>query len=111
MVDKVREVFNDYIPDVWVHTDHYKKEQCGSQPAYGISLLAETTTGVCYTKDFMISDEFKMPEDLGERAAHAMLEEIFTGGAIDSTNQTVLLMLMALASGDNISSLKLARVT
>ena len=29
VVDKVREVFNDYIPDVWIHTDHYKKEQCG----------------------------------------------------------------------------------
>jgi len=26
VVDKVREIFNDYIPDVWIHTDHYKKE-------------------------------------------------------------------------------------
>jgi RNA 3'-terminal phosphate cyclase-like protein len=26
VVDKVREVFNDYIPDVWIHTDHYKKD-------------------------------------------------------------------------------------
>ena len=25
VVDKVREVFNDYIPDVWIHTDHFKK--------------------------------------------------------------------------------------
>lgn len=25
VVDKLREVFNDYIPDVWIHTDHYKK--------------------------------------------------------------------------------------
>ena len=29
VVDKLREVFNDYIPDVWIHTDHYKKGQCG----------------------------------------------------------------------------------
>ena len=29
VVDKVREVFNDYIPDVWIHTDHYKKGQAG----------------------------------------------------------------------------------
>jgi len=27
-----------------------------------------------------------MPEDLGERCACAMLDEIFTGGAIDSNN-------------------------
>jgi len=25
VVDKLREIFNDYIPDVWIHTDHYKK--------------------------------------------------------------------------------------
>jgi len=29
VVDKLREIFNDYIPDVWIHTDHYKKGQCG----------------------------------------------------------------------------------
>lgn len=52
-----------------------------------------------------------MPEDLGERCAYAMLDEIFTGGAIDSNNQSTLLMLAALASSDNISSIKLARIT
>ena len=76
-----------------------------------MSLEAETSTGVIYTKDFMFGKEFKMPEDLGERAAHAMLDEIFTGGAIDSTNQSTLLLLASLASGDNISSIKLARIT
>ena len=111
VVDKVREIFNDYIPDVWIHTDHYKKEQCGEQPAFAISLEAETTTGVIYTKDFMFGKEFKMPEDLGERAAYAMLDEIFTGGATDSSNQPTLLLLASLASGDNISSIKLARIT
>ena len=25
VVDKLREIFNDFIPDVWIHTDHYKK--------------------------------------------------------------------------------------
>mmetsp|Transcript_9634 Transcript_9634/g.16181 ORF Transcript_9634/g.16181 Transcript_9634/m.16181 type:complete len:205 (-) Transcript_9634:607-1221(-) len=25
LVDKLREIFNDYIPDVWIHTDHFKK--------------------------------------------------------------------------------------
>ena len=29
VIDKLREVFNDYIPDVWIHTDHYKKDQSG----------------------------------------------------------------------------------
>lgn len=38
VVDKIREVFNDYIPDVWIHTDHYKKGQAGDQPGYAVSL-------------------------------------------------------------------------
>ena len=39
------------------------------------------------TKDYMFQQsEFKLPEDLGERVAHAMLDEIFNGGVIDATN-------------------------
>ena len=59
----------------------------------------------------MFGKDFKMPEDLGERAAYAMLDEIFTGGAIDSNNQTTLLLLASLASSENISSIKLSRIT
>ena len=40
-----------------------------------------------------------------------MLDEIFTGGVIDSTNQSMALMLAALGAGDNISQIKLGRVT
>lgn len=52
-----------------------------------------------------------MPEDLGERCAYSLLDEIFTGGAIDSNNQATLLMLASLAASDNISSIKLTRIT
>jgi len=112
VIDKVREVFNDYIPDVWIHTDHYKKDFCGAQAGYSISLQAETSTGVALTKDCMFTaDQFKMPEELGESTAHAMLDEIFNGGVVDTTNQTTLLLLTALSSGDNISQVKLCRVS
>ena len=52
-----------------------------------------------------------MPEDLGERAAYAMLDEIFTRGVVDCNNLATLLLMTALASGDNISNFKLARIT
>lgn len=56
------------------------------------------------TKDFMFSaDKFKLPEDLGATCAHAMLDEIFQGGVVDSTNQGLLLMLAAVSSGEGIS--------
>ena len=112
VVDKLREVFNDYIPDVWIHTDHYKKGQAGEQAGYAVSLQAETTTGVILTKDYMFDPaSFPMPEDLGERCAQALLDEIFVGGVIDSCNQSHLLLLAAVSSGDGISQVKLGRVT
>ena len=52
-----------------------------------------------------------MPEDLGERCAQALLDEVFVGGVIDSNNQAMLLLLTAVASGDAISQIKLGRVT
>lgn len=52
-----------------------------------------------------------MPEDLGERCAQALLDEIFVGGVIDSCNQSSLLLLAAVSSGDGISQVKLGRVT
>lgn len=113
VVDKLREIFNDFIPDVWIHTDHYKKGQCGDQPGYAISLTAETTTGVIITKDFNFGNDkqFNLPEDLGERAGLALLDEIFGGGCIDSTNQSFCLLFMAVSSNENVSALKLGRIT
>ena len=105
LVDKLRGIYNDYIPDVWISTDHYKKGQCGEQPGYCISLTAETTTGMLLSKDFNFGNEkeFILPEDLAERAGYALLDEIFHGGCVDSSNQPTLLLLMALASNENVS--------
>lgn len=44
MVDSARGVLNDFLPDVWIYTDHSKGPQCGESPGYGISLVAETIT-------------------------------------------------------------------
>lgn len=112
VVDKVRGVFNDFIPDVWIHTDHFKKGQAGEQAGYAVSLQAETTTGVIFTKDFMFDPAvYPMPEDLGERCAQALLDEVFVGGVVDASNQATMLLLAAVSSGDAICQLKLGRVT
>ncbi len=65
------------------------------------------------TKDYNFGNkkEFVMPEDLGKRVAYGLLDEIFCGGCIDSTNQSFALMLLALTKGDNISQIKLGRIT
>lgn len=65
------------------------------------------------SKDFNFGNEkeFILPEDLALRAGHALLDEIFHGGCIDSTNQPLLVLMMALASNENVSQLKIGRLT
>jgi hypothetical protein len=38
MISGCREVLNNYLPDVWVYSDHSKN--CES-PSYGLALMAE----------------------------------------------------------------------
>jgi len=77
-----------------------------------VTLQCETTTGVILTKNFNYNnDKFSLPEDLAKQTAYGLLDEIFTGGVVDATNQSTALLLMALSSGDNISCIKLARIT
>lgn len=44
MIDTIRNVLNDYLPDVWIHCDHYKKDRGGHSKGYGVSIVAETST-------------------------------------------------------------------
>ena len=45
MVDAARGVLNAFIPDVYIFTDHHVGPEAGKSPGYGLSLVAETTTG------------------------------------------------------------------
>ena len=81
MIDSIRGVFNDYIPDVWIHGDHYKKDNAGLSKGYGVSIVAETTTQ-CYIstdKIYNIGD-VSDPEKLGEQAALDLLDRIHHSG-------------------------------
>ena len=64
------------------------------------------------TKDFNFnSHDFKLPEDLGKRVALGLLDEIFSGSAVDSANQPFAFLLMSLTSAENVSTIKVGRVT
>lgn len=45
IISKVREVLNDYLPDVWIYSDFCNKNKMGPSRGYGVSLFAETNTG------------------------------------------------------------------
>ncbi|KAM7258645.1 hypothetical protein ACFE04_014386 [Oxalis oulophora] len=114
MIHAARGIFNNLLPDVYIFTDHKAGEQAGQSPGYGISLVAETTSGCCISVDTAVSrkheedmDEIEdekldltPPDEVGEKIASALLQEIEQGGVVDSTHQGLLFLLCALCPPD-----------
>ncbi|XP_011629147.1 probable RNA 3'-terminal phosphate cyclase-like protein isoform X5 [Amborella trichopoda] len=98
-----RGILNRLLPDVNIRDGHLSAPLSGRSPGYGISLVAETTSGcfifaeasACFSRDgdaedMETSDEKlapMLPEDIGIQAASLLLEEIKQGGVVDSTHQ------------------------
>ncbi|CAM9706601.1 unnamed protein product [Chrysoparadoxa australica] len=104
-----RGVLNRLLPDVWVHTDHHPKRTGGESPGFGLSLIAESTTGVLLGAE-SAAKEGVLPEDLGERTSRLLLEECGSGGCVDSTHQSLVLLLMVLCPED-VSSVRFGRLS
>ncbi|MED6194967.1 hypothetical protein PIB30_033580 [Stylosanthes scabra] len=115
MIRAARGIFNPLLSDVHIFTDHRSGPQAGNSPGYGISLVAETTTGCLISADTAISharleetagleDDSKEglmpPEDVGRGIANILLGEIAQGGVVDSTHQGLLFLLCALCPQD-----------
>mmetsp|Transcript_17590 Transcript_17590/g.30185 ORF Transcript_17590/g.30185 Transcript_17590/m.30185 type:complete len:382 (+) Transcript_17590:112-1257(+) len=117
MVDGVRGVLNDYLADVFIFTDALSGSASGLSPGFGVTLVAETTSGCLISAEESATTRQRegegeqseealqrgdqepliVPEDIGQAAAHALLEEIRRGGAVDSSHQPLILTLCALA--------------
>lgn len=105
------------LPDVWIHTDaHSSKSKkpsgkdpgtagCGPSPGLSLTLTAESTSGVALSAECCLdvgrdAKRTLLPEDLGVRGAAMLLDEIRKGGCIDTTAQSVALLLMCLGPED-----------
>ena len=90
LVESAKGVLLKFLPDVYLHTDHLTGAKAGKSPGFGLVLTAETTTGAFLSaeaasrsKDEMEGEEGEgkkeptVPEELGEAAANALLEEIY----------------------------------
>lgn len=109
MVDGARGVMNALLADVYIFTDHMSGREAGASPGYGIALVAETTTGRLISGEYSMDAangmtdgvsshrrEESVPEEVGRRAAHVLLEEIRRGGVVDGSHQGLALTLCAL---------------
>ncbi len=103
VIDSCRKVLNDFLPDVHIHSDHYKGgKDGGDSPGYSLSLVAETTSGALISVERtakirranplpgMNSDGLgnsvdanmiggELPETIGEDGAQMLIKEIFSG--------------------------------
>lgn len=125
MIHAARGIFNRLLPDVHIFTDHKTGAQSGKSPGYGISLVAETTSGCFISADTAVSyaqveeeggfndeekNELTPPEDVGEQIASLLLGEIEQGGVVDSTHQGLLFLLCALCPQD-VSKVRVGKLS
>jgi RNA 3'-terminal phosphate cyclase-like protein len=109
MIDTAKGILLEYIGDVYVYSDHYKREDAGGSPGYGLSLVAETTTGCLLSSEIMGSGGI-LPEDIAIEATQQLLHEILRGGCCDTPNQSMMLLFMALSSED-LSKIRIGKLT
>lgn len=64
VVDVCRGKLNALIPDVYIYTDHYTGPDSGLSPGFGVSLVAESTTGTLHSAEG-VAAQGELPEDLG----------------------------------------------
>ncbi|XP_025061992.1 RNA 3'-terminal phosphate cyclase-like protein isoform X2 [Alligator sinensis] len=73
-------------------------------PGFGLSLVAETINGTFLSAELASNPQGQgaavLPEELGQNCAKLLLEEIYRGGCVDSTNQSLVLLLMTLGQQD-----------
>ena len=103
------------LPDIWITTDYTKR---GTDSLLGISLSAETNTGMVITTDVLRGEaslvedlETEVPEDLGYIAALQLLDEVLHGGCFDSSLHWLPILLMALGPKGRRGELVLGRLT
>jgi len=106
-----------YLPDVYIVSDHQKKYHAGLSPAFGLTLVAETITGTFLCGETCLlpkgqamskrGSEYagqengpSVPEDLALKATYNLLEEIYRGGCVDSSNRYLAFLLFVLNQKD-----------
>ncbi|XP_056259671.1 RNA 3'-terminal phosphate cyclase-like protein isoform X1 [Seriola aureovittata] len=104
IVDSARAILNQFLPDIYIYTDHMKGANSGKSPGFGLTLVAETLNGSFISAEMSSTPQGQgdpvLPEDLGRNCAKLLLEEVHRGGCVDSSNQSLALLLMTLGQQD-----------
>ena len=105
VVASARGVLNRALPDVFIYADH----SGGESPGFGVTLVAETTGGavLCAEVDARAGE---LPEQVGQRGAMLLLEEVARRGVCDTGTQPLLLLFMILCD-EEVSRLRVGKLS
>jgi len=110
MIETARGVLNPFVSDTYIFsdvssapyltaTDKTEKKKIGL--GFGLSLVAESSTGCLYSADVSSSHSGgEAAEDIGRRCAYQLLEVISKGGCVTALGASTVLTLMAIGSED-----------
>lgn len=108
LIESSRGLLNTFIPDIYIHSDSYKGEEAGLSPGFGISLVAESTTGSLLHADG-IGQAGDTPEDLGQAVAKRLLREISGGGYISTSLHYFVFILMSMTV-DHVNKVVISKI-
>jgi RNA 3'-terminal phosphate cyclase-like protein len=112
MIHEARGILNKFVPDTYIFADASPAPLVPSSTnkgsgkvkgavGFGLSLVAESSTGVLYSADVSSPPEGGVPADeIGKQCAYQLLEKISQAGCAESVAAPTLLMLMAMGSED-----------
>jgi len=105
VVESAKGKLLQFIPDIYIYTDHMTGGASGKSPGFGLVLTAETNTGAFLSAEVCSNpagggEGPTVPEELGVRGAQLLMEEIFRGGCADSLSQSLAVVLMGLGPPD-----------
>lgn len=115
MIETSKGLLLQFLPDVYIYSDHHKGKSSGLSPGFSISLSAETTEGCIYTASAVSNskgsgDGPSIPEDVAKEATYMLYGEIQRGGCVDAICQSLVMTLMAFNQKD-VSKVKLGSLT
>ncbi|EON62014.1 18S rRNA biogenesis protein RCL1 [Coniosporium apollinis CBS 100218] len=122
MIEAARGVLNPFVANTYIFSDvssaplvpdGSKTAQPGAKRkigvGFGISLVAESSTGALWSADVASPPEGGVPpEDVGRGAAYQLLETISKGGYVSAVAAPTVLTLMAMGSED-VGRVKMGR--
>lgn len=107
MIDSARKVLKDVGCEVNITADVWRGDNSGKSPGFGLTLIAETKKGWnFFTQDIGLGGD--TPEDLGEKVAYELLEEISRSSVVGKIQLPLCLIYMVIGKED-IGRLRISR--